>query len=407
MDLEKISSVEPRSIYNILRHVSLNYYTASAVLIGTAVGRVILSLETGLQKTSVLAAISLFQKTIQPDKLQLIVIPPEANKNIPLIQKWVPFVKYAQLDSVSGIDGRMPTHRKIVYEQADAIFISPKLLFSDDFVILWNTFLKHKVGSLIIDESHLLANPDTQAGYMLKYLSQSVRDMFLLTATPGRNLKQFAFLCNLCQVDTPYLSLTRADIGIEGNFHTTSTRFDEDQLYKLYKPFDEPNRLMRYRENFLEESPLTRDLLKYLKANSGSPCLVYMGYLRSQEQMESLLTKMGYRVAVINSGTQTSQRTEIGKNINKYDVILSTVTIAIDIPVNHLFLFGWCSDIIQLVGRLLRTYTKKDIHIHLSLIDFELENVRGQLLDLLHLQYETEKSDKLVMSMLKEVDKYF
>lgn len=81
--LRRISSVEPRSIYNILRHVSLNYYTASAVLIGTAVGRVILSLETGLQKTSVLAAISLFQKTIQPDKLQLIVIPPEANRISP------------------------------------------------------------------------------------------------------------------------------------------------------------------------------------------------------------------------------------------------------------------------------------------------------------------------------------
>lgn len=411
MYLEELSSVEPRSIYNILRHVSLNFYTASAVLLGAANERTILSLETGLQKTSVLCGLSLMELVKQPDMLQLIVIPPEANNNIPLIKKWTPFVNFVHLHSLDGVSGRMPVYRDITNKRTtNAIIISPKLLFSDDFVVTWNLFLKDKVGSLIIDEVQLMSNPDVQSGYMLKYLSSNIKNLYFLTATPGRDLRQFKFLCGLCDNQYPYLSITRADIGIEGEFHTSSTLIIENDVWREFRLFDEPNRLRRYRENFVEESPLTKDLLRYVSMTkrNGLSCLVYVGYLRSQSQMSEYLKKNRFTVEVINSEVSSEDRKRISDKVKRreVDVVLTTVTIAIDIVTNALFLYGWCSDIVQLVGRLLRTYDKKDIFIHMSMLDFEYENAKKYLLELVTLVEETDKSPKLVMSLLKEVNKY-
>lgn len=411
MYLDEISSVEPRSIYNILRHVSLNYYTASAVLLGSVNERTILSIETGLQKTSVLCGVSIMELVKQPDKLQLIVIPPEANNNIPLITKWTPFVNFVHLHSLDGLKGRIPVYGNITNKTTtNAIIISPKLLFSDDFVVTWNLYLKDRIGSLIVDEVQLMSNPDVQSGYMLKFLSNNIKNLYFLTATPGRDLKQFKFLCGLCNNTTPYLSITRADIGIEGEFHTSSTFFCENDIWREFRPFDEPNRLRRYRENFVEESPLTKDLLRYVSMTkrNGLSCLVYVGYLNSQTQIAEYLKKEGFTVEAINSNVSSEERKRISDSVKRreVDVVLTTVTIAIDIVTNALFLYGWCSDIVQLVGRLLRTYDKKDIFIHLSMLDFEYENAKQYILELIDLVHETDKSPKLAMSLLREVNKY-
>ena len=365
----------------------------------------ILSLDTGLQKTSVLAALLIVNKVKYPTGVSLVIIPPEANKNISIIKKWTPLLRHAVLHSEAGYEGRIPEHLKLFLDNADTVFISPKLLFSDDFVNLWNKVLKHKITNVLIDESHLLANPDTQSGYMLKYLAEHTKEMSLLTATPGDTFRQFRFLTGLCDKEMPYYSKSRKDLGLEGEFFVSVSNYCENDLRELYLNIDEPNRSHKYRAHLPSNSPLLTDIVNYAAKSDGSTCLIYTRHLEPQQVIADTLRSKGYDVAVINSSVSSEERKQIGQGIKfaRPQIVLTTVTVAIDIPTTNIYLFGWCPDITQFVGRANREYRKKDLNIHMQIIDYEKERVKEALSDSIQLTEYTDKSNRLYWSILDKL----
>ena len=401
MDIESLSSLEYTCIQDVLHGARLNETTATATLIGTVVERIILSLDTGLQKTSVLAASLLLEHTKYPNGVSLVIIPPEASKNIDIIKKWTPLLTHVVLDAENGVQGRNRKHIDILLDKANVVFISPLLLFSDDFVLVWNAKLKHKVKTLLIDESHLLSNPDTQSGYMLKYLSSQIDNLILLTATPGNTFRKFKFLCELCHEETPYYSVSRKDLELEGKFNVLTKIFKENDLYQVYQKIDEPNRRRKYREHVPKDSPLLTDVLAYARALKGKTCIIYTNYLNAQDEIYAALKEAGYAVEKINSSVPPNERMRIGQDIKyaKTQIVITTVTVAIDIPTTNLYLFGWCPDIVQLVGRMNREYRKKDITIRLALIDYESHKVKEEMWDSILLTEVTAKSSQLFHSI--------
>ena len=108
---------------------------------------------------------------------------------------------------------------------------------------------------------------------------------------------------------------------------------------------------------------------------------------------------------MINSETSIQNRLSISNKVKtgNVDIVITTLTTAIDIPMNCVATWGWCSDIVQLVGRLNREYKKKDITIYLQLLEFEIELLEKHLDSLTELAIVTDKSTSLFSAIAKKI----
>ncbi len=398
------NGVESEFVKYLLSEVTLNDTTAMVTLAASQLESAMISLDTGLQKTSVIAALSVI-KSLQRHRcgLNLIVIPTQAWHNVSKLVAWTKPNRTVVLDSLKGVDGRLPSYEVLFNTEVDNIIISPKLLFSKDFVNLYVMFLSNSIKSILFDEAHLIATEATQGAHMIKALSERADNVYLLTATPGKSFEQFDYLLDLVGGSESYISLTREDLDIGDNFNVTIEQCYEflidDETDK-----NELNRRARYRNPVESNSEVEYFVTKVVRSNGQS--LVYCWYRNMQMNLKNEFESRGLRVAINNADTSSKERDEISRKVraNEVDVVLTTTTEALDIPCDNLFLWQWTSDIIQLVGRLNRSYTSKTINVFFRMFNFESERIREQLYYMIDLYCHQAKSVKLITEIAKGVN---
>ena len=399
-------NVDSTSIDTILHKAKLNEITASATLLSMVIKRTIISLDTGLQKTSVMCALGKISRIVSGfNKIPLLVIPKEASHNIPKIKEWLTGLHVSVLDSEFGVEGRIPTYNELISDKTDILIISPRLLFSRDFVNMYILGANKLIDTIIIDEAHILSNPETQYGHMLRLLSERVERLYLLTATPGRNPEEFEFLSSLVNPNYGYISVTRKDLDIEGDFHIIMKKMSTNDIPKDDVRLEEPNKLYRYRKSVSKNSKLVKEMMIFLKNNHHTGILVYTRFLEAQRVLYDLLRKEGIRVEMVNSNTSANERLQVGERVknDEVDIVITTITTSLDIPFKCVACWGWCSDIVQLIGRLNRSYDKKDIVIYLQLLEFEIELLEKHIDALTELAFLTDKSTSLFNSIYKKL----
>ena len=109
-----VEQADYSAIETILHGTKMNEITASATLCSVVAKRIIVSLDTGLQKTSIMGALAIISRVRSKfTKLPLLVIPKEASHNIPIIEKWLKGFHLTVLDSELGVKGRLPKYQEL------------------------------------------------------------------------------------------------------------------------------------------------------------------------------------------------------------------------------------------------------------------------------------------------------
>lgn len=394
--LDDITHLDENCILHILNTVSLNSVTVPATLFPFVAGKAIISLDTGLQKTSVMCALAMLNKVVSPNKKVLMIIPKEATHNVDKIKLWVKPLTCGLITAELTVEERIHEFMRNV----DVLIITPRLMFSPVFVNTWLLYLKDSVSQIIVDEAHF-ANLTTQGGYMLRYLSENTERFFMLTATPGSKLKQFEFLCSLCNPELPYYSHTRKDIGIEDEYNVDVITVPEYSIINEYTNAPDVNSYRKFREYIPPNSTLMQKFLDRASQECDglfTTGLVYTRFRNAQSEMDKYLTEQEIFHEVLNADSSIAHRSYVGSNLPQ--LTLSTLTTAIDIPSNNLYVWGWCHDMIQLVGRLNRTYDSKTINITIQLLDSEIESTLESCYETLELQEVTSKSTQLFRKII-------
>lgn len=249
---------------------------------------------------------------------------------------------------------------------------------------------KDKFCCVFLDEAHLINNVgNAQRADMIQGLCNNFEYCFALTATPiVSNLLQFAKLASLID---PKRYPNYKDL--KKKFANGSICVEDDPLFFINRTAEEMGRHSEYRGKIIWVQPLAHQkqiiggnallqlckgegavpqaetLAKLVKANSGKRGLIYINQHSVRNWVLPFLDKYGIRYDCIN-GNVVKERPQILKRFNEdneLDVLITSVTTAIDADCDYVIFYEFTVELKQMIGRADRGLDSKIVDVYFIL----------------------------------------
>jgi superfamily II DNA or RNA helicase len=245
---------------------------------------------------------------------------------------------------------------------------------------------------IIVDEAHNLSNSNyASSASMLKSMLSCYEYVLALTATPiVSNIDQLAKLANVIDGDTYdnarklindlkagrfslnndpnfFISRTREDFGINLEIKGHVINVDPSshqvgatgqELFLITKgdgAFNQVNRLV-----------------KFIKDKEGERGLIYINQHAIREWVIPFLDKNNVKYECINGYTSMAERKEILEKFNvehEIDVIITSVTEALDLDCNWVMFYEFTVNIAQMIGRATRGFEDRCLDVYFMVTD--------------------------------------
>lgn len=254
--------------------------------------------------------------------------------------------------------------------------------------VVMSQLYKHKnhYYGIVVDEAHKLSNfVNSKSAFMLRGMLRNFEFRLALTATPiTTDVSQLAYLAHMFDWDRfpavkpliqmmnngtslieecPdfFINRTRRDLGIISNYRTHLVMVEphyhqiEDNSPRVTYVTKGPgaeNQAYKLRNLILENKPLRG--------------LVYINQHAVRNWVLPFLENAGIKYACINGKTSTSNRAEIMEGFAKgdYDVVITSVTTALDLDCDYIIFYEFCTDIKQMMGRAQRGLNPKTLDLY-------------------------------------------
>lgn len=272
------------------------------------------------------------------------------------------------------------------------LLITHDCLNSKDFTqILFKN--KQHYCCIFIDEAHNVANVlGSNRGAMISAICRQFEYRIALTATPiTSDIKQ---LCNLANILDPstynnpkilekkilngsfsikddpcfFVSRTREEMGAEIQVNTY-LRLIEPQLNQIGLYGEEATKACR-----IDGINQALDLIELLKEKISlkQRGLVFVNRHAVREHLLSYLDRENIKYCCINGNTSLEERSILMEKFNdkkEFDVVLTSVTEALDLDCNFVYFYEITLNVDQMIGRSARGLTKKSIDVYFSVTE--------------------------------------
>lgn len=283
---------------------------------------------------------------------------------------------------------RVERLKRINFEEYPIVMLTHECLHNNDVL---NCLYENKsiISGLIIDEAHKLNNfSGAESGEMLSAISQKFEYCIALTATPiVTNLKQFTKLAYIVDRQR-YPSPTK----LYYDFNSGRRSIKDDELFFINRTEEELGRSLKpiglvcwvdgmgYQVNKSVGGNELMQLCKgegavaqvkaligLIKENSGKRGLVYVNQISIRNWVTQALENAGIRFACINGSTSHADRKVIMEDFNsndKYDVIITSITTAIDLDCDYVVFYEFTVEVDQMIGRAHRGLNDKQLYVY-------------------------------------------
>lgn len=298
--------------------------------------------------------------------------------------------------ATSGAAKDIANLQKSNFENYSVLFITHEALLSDNLMnVLFR--VRDNYNGIFIDEAHELNNTGyARSATILAGMVRQFEYCYALTATPIiSSVSQLAKLANI--VDSAQFpsakkferEVTRGvyDIIEHKLFFINRTRqeFDDGEseptIYNAVTEFVEP---LPHQRNISNDSmifqickgegayPQVERLVKVIKDRSTQRGLIYIHHHEVREWVLKFLDEAGISYECINGTTSVSERARIMHEFNdlkQYDVIITSVTTAVDLDCDYVVFYEFTVKIKQMIGRAHRGLTGKTLDVVFIITD--------------------------------------
>lgn len=268
--------------------------------------------------------------------------------------------------------------------------------------------IRKDITGIIIDEAHVLNNTTyAKSSEMLKAIVAKFEYVVALTATPIRtDVKQLAKLANLVD-EKRYPNAKRLMDGLnKGTFSIIQDPcFFINRSAKDLGRVSKPNGYVVWCDPLAHQKEERRGgvalmqtckgegattqvkaLIELLKSKKGQKGLVYISEQVIYDWVTQHLNETNIRYRVIQGETPTWERAEIMKSFNNnnddsIDVVLLSVTSAIDLDCNFVIFYEFTVDVEQMIGRSHRGLHNKEVDVYFLItkgtkeVDYFINNI--------------------------------
>ena len=258
-------------------------------------------------------------------------------------------------------------------------------------------FFEHRndYNCIIVDEAHKLNNFVTaDVGAKLYEIIKKFEYAYALTATPiTTDIEQLARLASIFDSDTYH------DYhGLQMSFKYNSYRISDDPCFFVSRNADAFGRVtaphgiivwvdpMPFQidadfselsdlckgEGATEQAEALAQLIQFNKSNGHERGLVYINRHKVREWVLPFLDEAGITYRCINGRTPNDERQKTLKEFNEdktTDVIITSVTEALDLDCDYVIFYEFTSNIKQMIGRAQRGFTDKDLFVFYMITD--------------------------------------
>lgn len=268
--------------------------------------------------------------------------------------------------------------------------------------------MRSDITGIIIDEAHELNNTSyASSSEMLQALVSKFEYVIALTATPIRtDIKQLAKLANLvdaCSYNNPAKLLRSLQNG--------KFSLSEEPCFFINRKASELGRVSEPIGHVIWCSPMAQQvqeqrggvvlmqvckgagatsqvnsLIELLRSKKGKRGLVYISQDSIYKWVRSYLDKTEIRYRVIQGETSIAERAEIMDSFNDpdkadIDVVLLSVTTAIDLDCDFVVFYEFTVDVEQMIGRAHRGLENKQLDVYFLItkgtreVNYFVENI--------------------------------
>lgn len=273
------------------------------------------------------------------------------------------------------------------------IMLTHQCLHSSVVLNYLYTIRQHITG-IIVDEAHKLNNTSkARSADVLQAMLAKFEYVAALTATPIRSdLLQLVKLANLIAPDR-YPNTKKLLNDLKSGYFSV----DADPCFFINRAAEELGRTSHPEGHVVWCTPHThqveesrggvflmqtckgknansqvRELIKLLQSKSGQKGLVYISQQTIYDWVTPHLTEAGIKFAIIQGSTSASDRESIMSRFNdpedtSIDVVLLSVTTAVDLDCEYVVFYEFTVDVKQLMGRAHRGLENKVVQVYFLL----------------------------------------
>lgn len=245
---------------------------------------------------------------------------------------------------------------------------------------------KNRYDCIFIDEAHKLNNfVKATTANIIYSMVKNFEYRYALTATPiTTNLEQLARLASIFDYDT-YHDYHKLELALKYKSYS----MDDDPCFFInrcakdfgrvtppkgiivwidpmdYQREDDKTDIFKLCKGEGAEEQAT-DLAQLIKFNDGKRGLVYINRHATREWVLPYLDKYGITYRCINGKTSEKDRKHILKEFNEnksIDVIITSVTEALDLDCEYVIFYEFTVDIKQMIGRAQRGFADKKLFV--------------------------------------------
>lgn len=263
------------------------------------------------------------------------------------------------------------------------------------------------IQGLIIDESQLVCNLNGTASVMLESMSLQMEYMVMLTATPirvnvGQFIKQIHMLDRtifgeevgnaisyytkydedykpvgvshlsrlLCEISGRYISVTRAEIGLKGNYSVNPI------LCKPYKDYSDIDRkdVPRLVKGDVDGCAM-RELYSEVKKlnDKGLKGLIYVNLNENKDKVKQYLFERGIETDIFD-GQHTKTRIHKEKVKERFvngevNCLITNLTVGVNLQCDYIIFYELTFDFKQMLGRGERGLKSNDLYLSFIIVD--------------------------------------
>lgn len=239
---------------------------------------------------------------------------------------------------------------------------------------------------IIIDEAHKLNNfVNASSANIIYSMVKNFEYAYALTATPiTRNIEQLARLASIFDYET-YHDYHKLEMALKYKNYSMENDpcFFINRCAKDFGRVTQPKGVivwmdpMPYQQEDYSSDVFTlckgegaieqaTDLAQLIKFNEGKRGLVYINRHATREWVLPFLDKYGITYRCINGKTSASEREQILNEFNNeksIDVIITSVTEALDLDCDYVIFYEFTVDIKQMIGRAQRGFEDKELFV--------------------------------------------
>jgi superfamily II DNA or RNA helicase len=340
--------------------------------------------DTGMGKTVITAALIKMLKNEVPsrkfimfvEKSQLIQTPEK-------IREWGGLKILTVSASRSDFNSKLFSRRAM---EADVLMLTHGTL-NNEIIMHWLYSNKDMYYGVFVDEAHKLSNyGGASSSFMLRGILRNFEFRVALTATPvTSDLGQLIDLAHLFDWNR-FSDVKHLKRAVEQGFDVLS-EFD-DLFYSRSRERD-LGIISNYRPHVVMVEPhqnqkgqrgngvtkitkgpgaynQVRKMIEIIKSSQPQKGLVYINQHIVRKWVTPILEEAGISVACINGFTSHKDRDQIMSDFaaNKLDIVITSVTTALDLECDYIIFYEFCADIKQMMGRAHRGLNPKTLDLY-------------------------------------------